>query len=282
VTLRAVTTGERAPFLLYLRASITGHAINEATPGGKIGELTKYSILDDALTRERAAAALVAQNLVMFVVNCGLIALAPPLAILAVGGQPGTALGFAAVGLGFLVAGAAVVFVLARGVGAWPFAVLRFFRVSKARTDRWKRRFHDVEEEWRRAAHDRRSMLVAWGSAIASRACNVAESAIYFGLAGGDHAIAGGFLALAGGQAIGWVMFFVPFGAGTAEGGAYAVFRIAGLSSSAAVVEALARKLRRVVFVAIGVALLGLSSVGKRARDRARPRRAGTADQPST
>ena len=71
----------------------------------------------------------------------------------------------------------------------------------------------------------------------------------------------GGFLSLAGSQAISWALFFVPFQAGSAEGGAYAIFEAAGLSSAAAVVSELARKLRRLVFIALGVALLGLTAV---------------------
>jgi hypothetical protein len=263
LTLRAVIAGTPPPFLLLVRASISGHAINEATPGGKVGELTKFAILEEALPRRRAASALVAQNLVMFVINCGLIALAPLLAILMVGGHPKTMIGFTAVGLGFLVAGGGILFVLERGVGRWPFAALKRFRLSAARVDRWERHFDQVEREWRAVAHDRHAMTIAWASAVTSRLCNVAESTIYFWLAGGDHAVAGGFLSLAGSQAIGWILFFVPFQAGTGEGGAYALFEAAGLSSHAALVSELARKLRRVAFITLGVVLLVIGSVMK-------------------
>ena len=50
VTLRWLVTGERPPYLLVVRASIAGHAINAATPGGKLGELTKFDVLEEAVS----------------------------------------------------------------------------------------------------------------------------------------------------------------------------------------------------------------------------------------
>jgi hypothetical protein len=263
VTLRAMVAGARPRLLLVVRASISGHAINEATPGGKLGEITKFTVLGEALPKDRAAAALVAQNLVMFVVNCALLALAPALGVVAVGGPTRVAAILAAAGAGFLVAGGGVLWLLTRGVGRWPFRLLARVGVARARVDRWETRFDEVEKEWTAAARDRSSMAAAWGSAIASRLCNVAESAIYVSLAGGEHAIASGFLSLAASQALAWILFFVPFQAGSGESGALALFRAAGLSGQPAVVGELTRKLRRVSFIALGVVLLGVNGLRK-------------------
>jgi hypothetical protein len=269
VALRILIVGERPRYLLVLRACLSGHAINDATPGGKLGEITKFAVLGEAVSRDRSAAALVAENLLMFVVNSVLIFTAPPLVVLVVGGPLRLALILAAAGFAFLVAGVGVLFILTRGVGRWPFRLLGLLRVSPGRVERWQRAFGLVEAEWRQAARDRRSMTIAWIAVTASRLCNVAEAALYYGLAGGDHVIASGFLSLASSQAIGWVLFFVPYHLGTIESGSHVLFTAAGLSGPAAVAVELARKLRRLIFIALGVALLALTGWRKRDLERA-------------
>lgn len=261
LTLRACVAGKKKPPAFHLmRTSMTGYAINQATPLGKAGEVIKFGMLEQVMSKEDAAAALVAQNVIMFIVNCFLVALAPTIAALAIG-APGRSIAiFAAVGGVFLLLGAVAAAFLLFGVGPWPFALLRRLRIKKARVDRWEKRFDAAEEQWKKAARDPVSMGVAFGSGIASRLCSVGESALYFGLAGGDHVIAAGFLGLAGGVATGLVLFFVPFQAGTAEGSAYAIFGMAGLSGASGVVVELARKARLILFIAIGVALLGFTT----------------------
>jgi hypothetical protein len=49
----------------------------------------------------------------------------------------------------------------------------------------------------------------------------------------------------------------VPLQAGSAEGGAYIVFQAVGLSPATGVLVEIGRKLRRVVFITLGVSLLG-------------------------
>ena len=59
VTLRACAGRDDAPpYLHFARASIAGHGINESTPFGKLGEITKYTLLREKLPAERAAGAL--------------------------------------------------------------------------------------------------------------------------------------------------------------------------------------------------------------------------------
>ncbi len=60
--------GRNVPYLHFARTSIGGHAVNEATPFGKAGELVKFALLDERLRAADAAGALVAQNLASFVV----------------------------------------------------------------------------------------------------------------------------------------------------------------------------------------------------------------------
>lgn len=263
VTLRACAGREDVPpYLHFARASIAGHGINESTPFGKVGEITKYSLLRERLPAERAAGALVAENICMFVVNCGLIALGAPIAFFVFDTRgPAAAMFWVASGV-FLLAGAVGLLVLRRGLGRWPFVVLRYaglgrFRPSRARVDRWRAGWRKVEAAWQATADDKKAREAAWLSAIGSRMCNVLETALILYFLGGERIIAAAVLSLGSSQIVGWLFSFVPMGAGTAEGGAYVVFSAAGLSPDLGVLVEIGRKLRRVVFIALGVVVLG-------------------------
>ena len=263
VTLRACAGREKAPpYLHFARTSIAGHGINESTPFGKLGEITKYSLLREKLPADRAAGALVAQTICMFVVNCGLIALGAPIAFFVFDTRgPAAAMFWVASGV-FLCAGAVGLLILHRGLGRWPFVLLRHaglgrFRPSKRRVDKWRAGWRKVETAWQATADDKKAREAAWLSAIGSRMCNVLETALILYFLGGDRIIAAAVLSLGGSQMVGWLFSFVPMGAGTAEGGAYVVFRAAGLSPDLGVMVEIGRKLRRVVFITLGVAVLG-------------------------
>lgn len=263
VTLRACAVREGAPpYLHFARTSIAGHAINEATPFGKVGEITKYSILREKLPADRAAGALVAQNICMFVVNCGLIALGAPIAFFVFDTRGPAAVMFWVASGVFLAAGAIGLLILHRGLGGWPFLLLRHaglgrFRPSKARVQKWRAGWRKVEAAWQATSGDRKARDTAWLSAIASRMCNVLETALILYFLGGDQIIAAAVLSLGGSQMVGWLFSFVPLGAGSAEGGAYVLFSAAGLPPKLGVLVEIGRKLRRIVFITLGVSVLG-------------------------
>jgi hypothetical protein len=269
-TLRACAgpPGLKIPFVHFARTSISGHGINESTPFGKLGEITKYTLLRERLKPARAAGALVAQNICMFVVNCGLIALSAPIAILIFDADGPAAIAFMIASGVFLVAGAIGLLILSRGLGRWPFLLVRRaglgrFRPSKARVDKWRSGWRKVEEAWQAAAKVPRGMETAWLSAIASRMCNVVETALILFFLGGENILAAAVLSLASSQLVGWVFSFVPLSAGTAEGGAYIVFRAAGLSPELGVMVEIGRKLRKVVFISLGILVLGWGTFRK-------------------
>jgi uncharacterized membrane protein YbhN (UPF0104 family) len=265
--------GRKVPYLHYLRASMSGHAINEATPFGKLGEITKYTILTERLAPARAAATLVAQNICSFVVNCGLIGLGAPIALFIFGVRGPMAVAFGVVGGVFLVAGIIGLVILHRGIGGWPFVLMRHaglgrFRIPKDRVDRWRKGWRTVEETWQEASRDKAAMQTAWLCAITSRLSDVAETALILYFLGGEQILPAAVLSLGSSQAVSWTLFFVPMQVGTAEGSAYLVFSAAGLSPEIGVLVEIGRKLRRVVFISIGVALLGFDTF---AQFRTRP-----------
>ncbi|HLU67613.1 MAG TPA: lysylphosphatidylglycerol synthase domain-containing protein [Kofleriaceae bacterium] len=258
----ALEAGRAVPLLHVTRASVAGHALNEATPFGKVGEVTKYAILTERLEPARAAGSLVAQNLLSFVVNCALIALGAPIAILVFEADGAAAAALGAVSGAFFIAGAVGVILLYRGLGTWPLRLLGRVRLGRLRIapdriDRWQRGWLKVEAAWRAAAADRRAVRVAWLTSVASRLANVVEIALMLQFLGGEHVVPAALLSLGTSQAVGWILSFVPLQAGAAEGGAYLVFSAAGLPPHMGVLVEIGRKLRRVIFIALGVAVLG-------------------------
>lgn len=254
--------GRKVPYLHFVRTSVSGHAVNEATPFGKVGELVKYALLDERLRAADAAGALVATNIASFVVNCGLIATVAPISLVAFGVGGVTAVVFVAVSAGFLIAGAVGLLILRRGLGQWPFAVMRKvgigrFRIGKERVERWQKGWHKVEKAWQSATAVPGAMIRIWGGMILSRLCNVLEAGLYLYFLGGDHIVAGAFLSLASYQFSGWVFTFVPMQAGMAEGSAYVMFSAVGLSPQLGVMVEIGRKVRKLVFIGLGVSVLG-------------------------
>jgi hypothetical protein len=264
VVLRACAgmPGREVPYLSYARISIAGHGVNAVTPLGKVGEVVKYTLLDERLRAADAAGALVAQNIASFVVNCGLIALASPVAFVFLDADGLVAIAFGVVGVGFLGAGAVGLVILRRGIGSWPFAALRRIgigrlRFKKRRIEKWQRSWAKVEKSWKEATEVRGAMVTIWSCTILSRLANVTEAALLLYFLGGKHVIAAAFLSLASYQFTGWVFTFVPMQAGTAEAAAFMVFRAAGLSPELGVFVEIGRRLRGVVFIVLGLALLG-------------------------
>jgi hypothetical protein len=229
VVLRACAgkPGRKVPYLHFARTSIAGHGVNEATPFGKVGEVVKYALLDEKLRAADSAGALVAQNLASFVVNCGLIALVAPVSFLFLDVDPLFGVGFAIIGAGFLGAGVVGVIIMRRGLGGWPFVILRRagigrFRFSKQRVDRWWRsKWRKVEKAWKEATSVPGAMRRIWIASVLSRLANVTEAGLFLYLLGGEHVVAGAFISLASSQFSGWMFWFVPMQAGTAEGSAF-------------------------------------------------------------
>jgi uncharacterized membrane protein YbhN (UPF0104 family) len=254
--------GRKVAYLEYARISVAGHGVNEASPFGKVGEVVKYTLLDERLEAADSAGALVAQNIAAFVVNCALVALAAPVAFVFLGADGVVAILFGAVGVVFLGVGAVGLSILRRGVGSWPFKVLRKagigkLRVPRRRIARWQKSWTKVEKSWKEATEVPGAMARIWIAGVLSRLANVGETALLLYFLGGDRVFAAAFLNLAGSVLTGWVFSFVPMGAGTAEGSAYIVFRAVGLSPELGVLVEICRKLRRVVFIFVGVSVLG-------------------------
>ena len=94
--LRSCVPKKKPPFLHLYKTTFTGYAINQATPLGRAGEVIKYGMLEQVMSKEDSAAALVAQNVIQFVLSCLLVAFAPTSAALVVGAPTRAVAAFAA------------------------------------------------------------------------------------------------------------------------------------------------------------------------------------------
>lgn len=259
LTLRA-STGHLARSIVYpvfARASLVGHGINQATPLGKVGELTKFTMLAEHMNVERATAALIVQNLVMFVVNCGLITTGTLVVWLAFDVESRAMIAFAGVATVFVALGAGAGLLMWRGIGTAPFRVARWLRVSEARIERWQERWQEVEGAWRETSANPGAMRLAFASSIASKLFDFGEAYVILSALGIEPTLAAAVASVANYQVVVWVTPFVPMQAGTAEGGAYVLFGLLGLPPQAGVLLELIRKARRLCFIALAIALLG-------------------------
>jgi hypothetical protein len=268
ITLRACAgaPGRDVPYLVFARASLAGHGINQATPLGKLGEITKVTVMAEQLPVERATSALIVQNFVMFVINCALIASGAVVAWAFFEVDSTLMTGWWIVGAVFFVLGAAALLLMWRGIGDLPIRIAGWLGVSGDRADRWAARWREIEHGWHDVAADRRYMRLAFASSATSRLVDFAEiAAILYALDIGPLA-ATAVVAVAGDQVVFWTTSFVPLQAGTAEGGAYLLFEGIGKAGAAGVLLELVRKARRLVFIAVAVILVGWRSLMPRAR----------------
>lgn len=257
VTLRACVGMPGLGLGLFLRASITGHAINQVTPLSKVGELTKYAVLAEQFPPTRAVATLLAQNIVMFVANCCLIVAAPLVVFATVDVDSRARLLLGTGAVIFALLAAIALLLLHRGPGALPFRLLRRIGVSEERAARWRKTWEETESRWREGMASGGSMGTAWISAILSRGANVAEAALILSLLGTQSPATAAVLSLAGYQLVIWLTPYVPYQAGTAEGGSYMLFSLVGFNPAHGVMLELVRKGRRLVFIVLGLTILG-------------------------
>jgi hypothetical protein len=257
VVLALCTSRPASPGFLWFvyRAGLAGHAIGLVTPAA-VGEVTKFTLLAERMPREQTAAAVLMANLLSFELTCAFIVVATLLSGLLLelpAPLPATLHLGAAV---FFALGVAVPFLLRRGVPEWPYRLLGRFlaaeRVERARgfVDR------TAAEMGRQLTRPRRLAAACLIGAV-SRIGSVTEIAVILAFLDAGAPFIVPFLVLVIAQVVRWLIFFVPFQAGTQETSAFFLFRALGLPPGLGVVLELSKKGIRLGFVGIGVAILG-------------------------
>jgi len=151
--------------------------------------------------------------------------------------------------------------VLRTGPWRWPFGLLRALRVPPARVEAARGFVDRMAEAMRLWSRGRRRVAAAAVLAFASRLLSALEIwVILLFLAVAFHPIVP-LLSLMNAQLIFWLTVFVPFQVGTAEGGQYLFYGAIGMEPALGVLVELTRKALRVIFVVIGLSVLGLTTL---------------------
>jgi hypothetical protein len=255
-----------ASYWSFARASIAGHAINTLTPLGQLGEVTKYTQLESELPGERVAGALLLQNLVFFAGAAALVGASGVAAALLLPLDGAFRIALLVISAAFLAMAAATLVFMYRGPGPAIFRLAerlasRFSRLGKAVA--WVRR---VEGLSRGATTHSRRMVLVWVLAIVSRLCGTVEVGVILAFIGYRQGLVIVLLTQGTGQLVTWATAFVPFQAGTAEGGSYLLFKAIGLTPSVGVLLEIVRKARRLAVAAFGMSLLGAETLRKMRR----------------
>jgi len=257
----AGTHGASTGYRVFLHASLAGHAINEAVPFNSVGEVTKYNLMREHIPGHAAAAALVVQNLIRFVTMSVFIAMAAPVTLLILEPSRVATIALIITSAVFIIAGSVSLWLLFRGIGELPLTIARKVGFSADRVDRWRNKWGEVAGHWETVAGNGVRLRSAWLASIIARSLALAESALILHYLGVDNLFAMALLTMANYQVVVWATSFIPFQAGTTEGGAYFLYKAVGLSAQLGVVVELIRRTRRAAFIALGVLLLAVKSV---------------------
>lgn len=257
-----------APYWPCLKAALVGHAINNATPFASIGEVTKFTLLADRFTSARLVAGILAQNVIVLCTNLVVFGLVPLVAVHLVGLEGPLAVLLQVGGGVCLVFGVGILLVMRRGIGDWPFRLALRLHFPRARVERARAWWQRVERYTKQHARSSPRMRRIWAIALGGRLVDVAQTwVILYALGTSNVAVA--LLATSTVHVVAWGTPFVPMQAGTAEGSMYLLFRAIGSAAHTGVIVELLKKALRVVFVGIGVALLGVQAFREQLRSRA-------------
>ncbi len=266
-------------FWRVLAAQLSGVAINSLTPGGKLGEATKVTMLVGHMPRARAVSSIVLFNLASLYLSIAVLLIGVPLTAMLID-LPGDlavivwiatgVMVVATIGIAWLVHRGAVATILEGGVS------LRI--LSRARADDWKGKLAGIDAHLR-ALHGDRSpgdtagfALVALSRVLSWVGTIVLLHAVDLPL---HVSLIVGVLSV--GVLIGWLSAIVPLGVGVAEGGNFALYGLLGATASTGLIVAMISRLRAIVIALIGLAVMAAMHTATRialARRRARIRAA--------
>jgi hypothetical protein len=259
--------GAPEPFRFYFAANLAGHAVNEATPLSKAGEVVKLTMITERAGAEHTAGGLIVWNISLMITGALSIAAGCAVALAAFPVASGARAAVIGLGLGFATLAAVTLLFLYVRVGRWPLALLS--RLGGAeRLARWERSWLEIESHWRRVSRDSRRVAAILALAVAIRGANLLEAVFILGALGIEPLWASALVGLASFQLSYWLTGFVPLQVGTAEGGTWAAFVALGLSGASGVALELVRKLRRLLFIAVGLIVLGVMGLRRPGNDQ--------------
>ena len=243
-----------------LRVFWAGHALNAVTPGGGAGELLKGNFLKGKIPGAQLASSLILYNVVQAVAIASATVIGASISLLALNVPTRATLPI------FLAA--CVIFTVI-ALGLWLIrrnAVAKIISLASKLPgmDAINRQSilaiaQQIDSNIAKTHRERPGALIrAMSTSLFARVLQVAE--VYFLLK--PILTEGPILLIAilmqtTSQLIVWLMAFVPGRIGVLEGGNMAIFKLAGLDPSAALTVIIAKRLRTILGVSIGILLGG-------------------------
>jgi uncharacterized membrane protein YbhN (UPF0104 family) len=235
-----------------------GHALNAVTPGGGAGEFLKASLLRGKLEGRELATSIILYNGINAVVAAGIAVIGAAVCFVFLD-VPRNA-------TGVVLAGALVVLALFLMLlwwirsGAASHVVRVARRVPLVRLGNESDLAEKAAEIDRRMGVFMRSRPAALARAVLFATCvrvfQIGETGLLlYPLMPGEPIVLIAILMQTASQLIIWIAAFVPAKLGVLEGGNAGLFELAGLDPATAFTVVLAKRLRMVLGVAIGLAL---------------------------
>ena len=252
-------------------AILAGQAINLVTPGGKLGEATKVTLLGRRAPRRRIISAVVLAAVVNFLISVLVVSVGVPITAWLFD-LPGELRWMLYLATGITVALAlGLVWLMRRGVLATFVSVMRRVHlISRARRQRWRDQLRPLDAQLRLGGPEStRGLRSGAALLVLSRAITWAELALLLGLLGyPDWRLWLGVVS--SGMVVAWAAQVVPMGIGLAEGGAYLVFHLLGAPPAIGVGIVLVGRVRQVAMAALGLGcMLILQAIDRPRRARA-------------
>jgi uncharacterized protein (TIRG00374 family) len=241
-----------------LAAQASGVAINVLTPGGKLGEATKITMLVGHAPRGRVVSSVVLSNLfgIYLSVLTALIGVPATEMILPLPHRLAIVLWIATAVVAALALGLAVLVhrgVLASGLGAGT----RLRLLSKERRDRWMKGLATIDAHLKEVQKNRTpSTRLGALFVIAARVLSWVEACVVLHAVGAELTVSLVVVTLSAGMVIDGVASVVPLGIGVSEGGNYALFDVLGEPPSIGVGAALVTRGRRAVMAVVGLVVM--------------------------
>jgi len=264
-----------------LAAQASGVATNLITPGGKLGEATKVTMLIGHAPRGRAVSSVVQFNVANLYLSVLVLAVGVPLT-LALVDLPRHVEVVAAAGTAVFVAVVIAISALVnRGAIASMIDALAGLRmISPNRATDWKTRSRDVDTHVREL-HTRRGPGTRRGIALVcmSRALGLVTVTVTLHAIGLPLTAPAVIGILSVGIVVSWVSNLVPLGIGVSEGGHYALFAALAGAPFTGLGYALINRARSLVLAALGfVVMLVMHTINRVVLARQNARRTARAE----
>ncbi len=266
----------RVSFPRLLGIFWAGHAINQLTPGGTLGEVLKGSLSRDAMEGEEIVTSLVVDNYLNLVTTQLLVLLGPVVCLVLSPLPRPIVWAMLAVSLVFCLPLFCYRYFMRRSASESLLRLsgkIRFLRVRTPESWLEKARIIDRRlRDYRARLGSRFFGVVA--ALLLVRAMQVLETFLLLwpmlGEQGWRQVLLISFLTQSAGQLISWAAAFVPGQIGVLEGGIASLYHLLGLDPITGLSLELMRRLRKIIGISIGL-IVGALDGGRRKLDP-RPR----------